>query len=94
MKKPAMPCCGDSGVGGVVQPPMIGSADAQDRYRRGYSVPGERTLTVNRRSFLDPGPVVPQYTRQRYVLDQIYFNKTPDQAYQPGKFDFGHYYGP
>ena len=28
MKKPAMPCCGDSGVGGVVQPPMIGSADA------------------------------------------------------------------
>src|SRR5829696_7472442 len=28
MKKPVMPCCGDSGVGGVVQPPMIGSAEA------------------------------------------------------------------
>ena len=28
MKKPVMPCRGDSGVGGVVQPPMPGSADA------------------------------------------------------------------
>ena len=28
MKKPVMPCRGDSGVGGVVQPPMPGSAEA------------------------------------------------------------------
>src|SRR5829696_861587 len=28
MKKPEMPCRGDSGVGGVVQPPMPGSANA------------------------------------------------------------------
>jgi hypothetical protein len=73
---------------------IAGSAEAQDRYRRGYTVTGERPLTVTRRSFLDPGPVVPLYTMQRYVVDQVYFNKTPDQAYHSGKFDFGRNYGP
>jgi hypothetical protein len=73
---------------------IIGSADAQDRYRRGYIVTGERPLTVTRRSWLDPGPVVPLYTMQRYVAQQVYFNRTPDQAYHSGKFDFGRNYGP
>jgi hypothetical protein len=73
---------------------IVGSAEAQDRYRRGYVVAGERSLTVTRRSFLDPGTVVPVGTRHAYVIDQVYFNKTPDQAYHSGKFDFGHYYGP
>ena len=73
---------------------IISGAEAQDRYRRGYVLTGERPLTVTRRSFLDPGPVVPLYTAHRYVVDQIYFNRTPDQAYHSGKFDFGRNYGP
>jgi hypothetical protein len=68
---------------------ISGSAEAQDRYRRGYVVAGERPLTVTGRSFLDPGTVVPTYTAHRYVVDQVYFNQLPFQATH-GKFDFGH----
>jgi len=38
-------------------------------------------LTVNRRSWLDPGPVVPQGYMQRYVEASTSLNLTPDQMY-------------
>ncbi len=53
-------------------------------------------LTVNKRSWLDPGPVVPQGSMQDYVTENTIFNQTPDQAdYRsrfgnetlPGRFD-------
>jgi hypothetical protein len=34
---------------------IVSGAEAQDRYRRGYVITGERPLTVTRRSWLDPG---------------------------------------
>jgi len=43
-------------------------------------------LNVNRRSWLDPGPVVPQYSEQRYVQAATIFNQTPDQMYLTDKF--------
>jgi hypothetical protein len=43
-------------------------------------------LTVNRRSFLDPGPVAPVGSRSNYVADQTIFNRTPDQVFARSKF--------
>jgi hypothetical protein len=43
-------------------------------------------LTVNKRSWLDPGPVVPQGSQQNYVMESTGFNKTPDQEYSPSRF--------
>lgn len=43
-------------------------------------------LTVNRRSFLDPGPVVPQNSQNNYVTANTIFNRTPDQIFEPSKF--------
>jgi hypothetical protein len=43
-------------------------------------------LNVNRRSWLDPGPVVPQYSEQRYIQAATIFNQTPDQMYLTDKF--------
>ena len=37
-------------------------------------------LTVNKRSFLDPGPVVPVGTMHNYVTANTIFNRTPDQT--------------
>jgi hypothetical protein len=36
-------------------------------------------LTVNRRSFLDPGPEVPVGSMSNYVVANTIFNRTPDQ---------------
>jgi hypothetical protein len=42
---------------------------------------GERPpLTVNKRSFLDPGPVVPVGSMSNYVTASTIFNRTPDQV--------------
>jgi hypothetical protein len=42
---------------------------------------GERPpLTVNKRSFLDPGPVVPVGSMSNYVTANTIFNRTPDQV--------------
>ncbi|MGP0059034.1 MAG: hypothetical protein ACLPID_07100 [Beijerinckiaceae bacterium] len=38
-------------------------------------------LTVNRRSWLDPGPVVPQGSMQHYVEANTTLNLTPDQMF-------------
>jgi hypothetical protein len=43
-------------------------------------------LTVNRRSWLDPGNVVPQGTADRYVAASTTFEQTPDQIYFPSRF--------
>ena len=39
-------------------------------------------LTVNKRSFLDPGPVVPVGSMSNYVTTSTIFNRTPDQVAQ------------
>ncbi len=46
----------------------------------------EPPLTVNKRSWLDPGNVVPQGSEQNYVSASTSFNQTPDQAYFPSRF--------
>lgn len=49
--------------------------------------PGERPpLTVNKRSFLDPGPVVPVGSMSNYVTMNTVLNQTPDQAFARSEF--------
>lgn len=43
-------------------------------------------LTVNRRSWLDPGPVAPRGTGTNYVAANTQFNKTPDRVFAPDGF--------
>ncbi len=43
-------------------------------------------LTVNKRSWLDPGPVVPVGREESYVTQSTIFNQTPDEAYFPSRF--------
>jgi hypothetical protein len=43
-------------------------------------------LTVNRRSFLDPGPMVPVGSLSNYVTANTIFNRTPDQNYLKSEF--------
>ena len=72
---------------------LAGSADAQDRYRRGYIITGERPLIVTRRNWLDSGTVVQPMYEHRYIAQQVYFNQLPFQAAN-GKFLFNRYTGP
>jgi hypothetical protein len=43
-------------------------------------------LTVNKRSFLDPGPVVPVGSMSNYVSTITVFGKTPDQNFANSEF--------
>ena len=43
-------------------------------------------LTVNRRSFLDPGPVVPVGSMSSYMTENTFFNRTPDQYFLKSEF--------
>jgi hypothetical protein len=43
-------------------------------------------LTVNRRSFLDPGPMVPVGSLSNYVTANTIFNRTFDQSYALSQF--------
>ena len=43
-------------------------------------------LTVNRRSFLDPGPVVPVGSMSNYVTASTVFGQTPDQYFLKSQF--------
>ncbi len=43
---------------------------------------GRRPLVVQRRSFLDPGTKVPVGSRNRYVVEQTFFNQDPIEANQ------------
>ncbi len=43
-------------------------------------------LTVRKRSFLDPGNVVPVFSSQRYVAESTIYNRTTDQLFARSKF--------
>jgi hypothetical protein len=43
-------------------------------------------LTVNRRSFLDPGPVVPVGSMSNYVTQNTIFGQTSDQYFLKSQF--------
>jgi hypothetical protein len=43
-------------------------------------------LTVNKRSFLDPGPVVPVGSMSNYVTMNTVFHQTPDQNFARSEF--------
>jgi hypothetical protein len=43
-------------------------------------------LTVRRRSFLDPGNVVPVGSQSNYMTDNTIFLRTPDQNFARSKF--------
>ena len=45
-----------------------------------------RPLTVNRRSFLDPGPVVPVGSMSNYVTQNTIFGRTADQNFLKSQF--------
>ena len=69
------------------------SANAQTKPRhRHYPRVAERynderpPLTVNRRSFLDPGPAVPVGSMSNYVTANTIFNRTPDQIFSTSLF--------
>jgi hypothetical protein len=71
---------------------LTASANAQTtrhRYRPQVAAqyPNERPpLTVNRRSFLDPGPMVPVGSLSNYVTASTIFNWTFDQNYLKSSF--------
>jgi hypothetical protein len=56
---------------------------APSAYDRQYAAP---PLIVRRRSFLDPGNVVPVGSLSNYVSESTTFNRTPDQIGQRSKF--------
>ena len=63
------------------------AADARPRTRTiDVAYDSAPPLTVNRRSFLDPGPVVPVGSQSNYVTANTIFNRTPDQVFQRSKF--------
>jgi hypothetical protein len=43
-------------------------------------------LNVNKRSWLDPGPVAPVGSAQNYILEGAYFAQTPDMVNFPSRF--------
>jgi hypothetical protein len=43
-------------------------------------------LTVNKRSWLDPGPVVPVGSMEAYVTENTILSQTPDQNYDRSAF--------
>ncbi len=47
----------------------------------------EPPLTVNKRSWLDPGNVDSQGSEENYVTAGTGFNQTPDEAYFPSRFE-------
>jgi hypothetical protein len=55
-------------------------------HHRPIYVENQPPLTVNKRSWLDPGNVVPLGTEDRYMGAVTYFAQTPDQAYFPSRF--------
>ena len=59
------------------------SADARPR-KRGYSVSAERQITVQRRSWLDSGNVVPVGSTNAYVQESTRYNRPELQKYQSG----------
>ena len=81
-------------VAAALAVPTMASAKAKHRVVHHYRQPApvmvyqsnQPPLTVNRRSWLDPGNVVPVGSESRYVAATTYFAQTPDQAYFPSRF--------
>jgi len=69
---------------------LAGAAEAKPKrqYQPVVSDEGivQPPLTVNKRSFLDPGPVVPTGSEQAYMTANTYFATTPDQNFARSKF--------
>lgn len=68
-----------------------GASAATKTHHRVYQHPvadsdPQGPLTVNKRSWLDPGQVVPQGTMEDYVTENTVFNQTPDQVYERSRF--------
>lgn len=69
---------------------LTGASDAlaRPRHHRNAYAPvseayiGRRPLVVQRRSFLDPGTKVPVGSRNRYMVEQTFFNEDPITANQ------------
>ena len=75
------------GIVAAVSGLAVTAADARPRTRViDVTYDSAPPLTVNRRSFLDPGPVVPVGSQSNYVTANTIFNRTPDQVFQRSKF--------
>lgn len=67
----------------VTGPSLAQTKARQHRHPTPVSYADERPpLTVNKRSFLDPGPVVPVGSMQNYMTANTVFSRTPDQLAQ------------
>lgn len=70
---------------------LTGPAAAQPqrhRHHRHVAIyPEQPPLTVNKRSWLDPGPVIQPGTGERYMVESGIFQRTPDQVYFPSRFN-------
>jgi hypothetical protein len=71
----------------------LGAFDASAKPKHHHVVPQyvdeethELPLTVNKRSFLDPGPVAPVGTGTNYMSANTIYNKTPDQITNPDQY--------
>lgn len=77
-------------LAGVAASAVTVDASAQTRRRVARVVTttdiGSLPLTVNRRSWLDPGPVAPRGTGQNYVTANTVLNRTQDRIFSPDGF--------
>ena len=78
---------------------LSGEASARPRHHAAAVTVDEQgdidsiPLTVNRRSWLDPGPVAPVGRGQAYVTANTQFNRTPDRIIDPDKFGNSEFQG-
>ncbi len=54
----------------------------------------QHEITVHKRSFLDPGNVVPVGSQNRYMVDNTYFVRTPGGTFRNDLFGAGLVPGP
>lgn len=75
-------------ISGVAAGAFVSEAAAQSRRHHHELAKAyvSEPLTVNRRSWLDPGPVQPRNTGNAYIAASTQFNKTPDQVFAPDGF--------
>ncbi|HEY5226358.1 MAG TPA: hypothetical protein VIJ06_06160 [Methylovirgula sp.] len=74
-----------AGLAVVIAPAAAKPRHHHPRHHMTY-VDNQPPLTVNKRSWLDPGPVAPLGTENRYVAETTYFVQTPDEVYFPSGF--------
>ncbi|TAL79142.1 MAG: hypothetical protein EPN75_09795 [Beijerinckiaceae bacterium] len=69
----------------AIEPAAARPKHHHPRHHHAY-ISNQPPLTVNKRSWLDPGNVVPVGSESRYMSASTYFVQTPDQAYFPSGF--------